>query len=72
MLQKFLAEIVCASHITESACADVVFLITGFDTSNLNDTRIPVYVAHTPASTSVKDVVHFAQVLCIFFIIYDL
>ena len=61
-MQKALAEIVCASHITQSACADIIFLITGFDTSNLNDTRIPIYVSHTPAGTSVKDVVHFAQV----------
>lgn len=63
LLMKALAEIVCATHITESACADIVFLLTGFDTSNLNDTRIPVYVAHTPAGTSVKDVVHFAQLV---------
>jgi len=61
-LMKLLAEVVCATHITEPACADFIFLLTGFDTSNLNQTRVPVYIAHTPAGTSVKDVIHFAQV----------
>ena len=65
-LMKFLADIICATSVTEPACADFIFLLTGPDTSNLNETRIPIYVSHTPAGTSVKDVVHFAQVnLCI-------
>ena len=63
-IMKALAEVVCATAITEPLCGDIIFLITGFDVSNLNNTRIPVYIAHTPAGTSVKDIVHFAQVLC--------
>lgn len=63
IITKALAEIVCESHITEAVCADFIFLLCGFDTSNLNDTRIPVYVSHTPAGTSVKDIVHFAQLI---------
>ena len=67
-VMKLLADVLCAAHITENVCADVIFLLAGFDTSNLNKTRLPVYVSHTPAGTSVKDMIHFGQVTCVPFI----
>ncbi|XP_074647415.1 gastric triacylglycerol lipase-like [Tubulanus polymorphus] len=42
-------------------CEDFIFLLAGFDFSRLNTTRIPVYLSHTPAGTSVKNMVHYAQ-----------
>ena len=33
-------------------CSDVMFVLCGFDGKQLNTTRTPVYVAHTPAGTS--------------------
>jgi len=44
----------------EYGCEDFLFLIVG-DSDNLNQTRIDVYVSETPAGTSVKNMVHWAQ-----------
>jgi lysosomal acid lipase/cholesteryl ester hydrolase len=43
------------------ACRDVLFLFCGFDPANINTTRLPVYLSHNPAGTSVKNVVHYNQ-----------
>jgi pimeloyl-ACP methyl ester carboxylesterase len=57
------ADYICPSDIEiEKLCRNVIFLICGFDVSNFNVTRIPVYYSHTPAGTSVKNIVHYAQV----------
>jgi lysosomal acid lipase/cholesteryl ester hydrolase len=45
------------------ACENIIFLIAGYDADQMNATRLPVYVAHTPAGTSVQNLVHFAQII---------
>lgn len=60
---KFLADTMCKYHISRMLCEDVIFLIDGTDTHELNMTRLPVFVSHTPAGTSVKNLVHFAQLV---------
>jgi len=47
----------------ESLCDNVLFLIAGFDKKNLNATRTPVYYSHTPAGTSVQNMLHFCQLI---------
>eukprot|EP00741_Cyanophora_paradoxa_P005324 tig00000880_g5163.t1 len=42
-------------------CESVFFFICGFDEAGLNQTRVPVYASHSPAGTSVKNMVHWAQ-----------
>ncbi|XP_046584376.1 lysosomal acid lipase/cholesteryl ester hydrolase-like [Haliotis rubra] len=58
---QLLADTVCVDDYTRFLCSNVLFLIAGYDVSNLNKTRLPVYISHTPAGTSVQDMVHFAQ-----------
>jgi len=61
---KFLAQAVCGTfRIFEKTCGNVVFLMAGFDKKELNETRLPIYLSHLPAGTSVKDVIHFAQMV---------
>lgn len=60
---RFLADTLCKYHVSRILCEDVIFLIDGTDTHELNMTRIPVFVSHTPAGTSVKNMVHFAQLV---------
>lgn len=61
---KFIGEKVCGSfHIFEESCSNVVFLIAGFDKKELNESRVPVYLSHLPAGTSVKDLLHFSQLV---------
>lgn len=57
---KFLARFVCDTE-TRVFCECFIFLISGFDAKQLNDSRLPVYVAHAPAGTSVKNMVHYSQ-----------
>lgn len=44
-------------------CTDIVFMLMGFDSEQLNMTRLPVYAAHLPAGTSTWNIVHFSQLL---------
>jgi len=41
-------------------CEDILFLLVG-SSDNLNSSRIQVYVSETPAGTSVKNIMHWAQ-----------
>ncbi|KAK3701539.1 hypothetical protein QZH41_020526, partial [Actinostola sp. cb2023] len=70
---RILSDLLCGHKIVRVVCSDILFLIAGMDTKQLNEaswlvgcmgegrTRLPVYISHTPAGTSVKNLVHFAQ-----------
>jgi len=53
-------ELTCESKL-KFICSNFLFFIADFDAKNLNSTRIPVYFTHTPAGTSVQNMLHFAQ-----------
>src|SRR5690606_35508315 len=57
LIQK-IAPSIC--KIIPTGCDDFLFLIVGYST-NLNASRIDVYVSETPADTSVKNIAHWAQ-----------
>lgn len=57
----WLAKHVCSDKDLETFCSDIIFIICGFDKKQLNETRLPIYYTHTPAGTSVRNMVHFAQ-----------
>jgi len=44
-------------------CEDVIFLICGFDPTNINSTRMPLYMSHTPGGTSVRNMFHWSQMV---------
>jgi len=52
----------CDSALT-FMCTNILFLIGGADTNQLNVTRLPVYMTHTPAGTSTQNIVHFGQMI---------
>jgi len=58
---RFLASTLCSEIGIPKLCSDIIFLIIGNDFNNLNQSRLPVYISHTPAGTSVMNVVHYAQ-----------
>ncbi|VDN60868.1 unnamed protein product [Dracunculus medinensis] len=53
----------CSIHSITAHCQDVMFQITGPDTSQMNQTRIPVYMTHLPAGTSIANLHHWAQMV---------
>nr|XP_012236042.1 PREDICTED: lipase 3-like isoform X2 [Linepithema humile] len=57
-------KIVCAEDtITQSLCSNLLFLITGFDSEQLNKTLLPITLAHIPAGTATKQMMHYAQLI---------
>ncbi|ELT87656.1 hypothetical protein CAPTEDRAFT_5448 [Capitella teleta] len=60
---KFLGSTLCEEKYTRDICENIFFLICGYDSQNMNVSRIPVYVSHSPAGTSVKNLIHFAQMV---------
>ena len=54
-----IAEFVCP--VEPKLCENILFLIAGTDLSNTNRSRLPVYLAHNPAGTSVRNMLHWSQ-----------
>ena len=61
-LPKLIITHVCP-YVETIFCTDFMFAITGSDISNFNSSRIEVYECHNPAGTSVKNLVHWAQLI---------
>lgn len=61
-IQVDLARYLCGSVITEMFCSNLLMALTGPESKQMNDTRLPVYLSHTPAGTSIRTVLHYAQV----------
>lgn len=62
-LMKLIAGTVCQFEESRSLCESVIFFICGPEGQQINKTRLPVLVSHTPAGTSVRNMVHFAQLV---------
>lgn len=45
----------------QEVCANVLFLISGFNSPQLNRTIIPAILANTPAGAAVNQIVHYGQ-----------
>lgn len=58
---KWLARNVCSKEIPVILCENIMFILGGYDEKQMNTSRIPVYTSHTPAGTSVKNIIHYAQ-----------
>ncbi|XP_029159665.1 gastric triacylglycerol lipase-like isoform X1 [Nylanderia fulva] len=51
----------CDQNINREFCANMLFLIFGFDREQLDYTLLPLILSHYPAGTSAKTLVHFVQ-----------
>ncbi|XP_069136610.1 gastric triacylglycerol lipase-like [Argopecten irradians] len=63
LIIKILGDTLCKETTTRAVCSDILFLCAGYDIHNLNQTRLPVYIGHSPAGTSMQDMVHFSQMI---------
>ncbi|NXO04833.1 LIPM Lipase, partial [Rhinopomastus cyanomelas] len=61
-LWRFLPKL-CRQPLMHKPCANLLFLLGGYNEKNINMTRLDVYTAHYPDRTSVKNIVHWAQVM---------
>ncbi|KAK2572664.1 Lysosomal acid lipase/cholesteryl ester hydrolase [Acropora cervicornis] len=53
----------CAYPIEENICYDLVQLVVGMDSKDIDESRVPVYIAHLFEGTSFKDFFHYAQMI---------
>ncbi|XP_049666212.1 lipase member M-like [Accipiter gentilis] len=61
-LWRFLPQL-CKHPLLHKPCANLLFLLGGYNEKNLNVTRLDVYTSHYPDGTSVKNMIHWAQVM---------
>ncbi|NXU95337.1 LIPM Lipase, partial [Xiphorhynchus elegans] len=53
----------CSHTLLHKPCANILFLLGGYNEKNLNMSRLDVYTSHYPDGTSVKNIIHWAQVV---------
>nr|XP_034176014.1 lipase 3-like [Osmia lignaria] len=59
---RFFAKYLCLlDFLEEKICANSMFAIVGFDSAQFNYTLLPAILGHTPAGTSAKTFIHYAQ-----------
>ena len=46
---------------SKNLCMNLLFLVAGPEEGHMDLTRVPIYMAHAPSPTSVKNMVHFTQ-----------
>ncbi|KAJ3448098.1 lipase [Anaeramoeba flamelloides] len=56
---KIIAKSLCADD--PIVCEDFIFLVVGANPGSLNQTRLPVFLTHTPAGTSTRNIQHWCQ-----------
>uniref|UniRef100_A0A0N5A640 Lipase n=1 Tax=Parastrongyloides trichosuri TaxID=131310 RepID=A0A0N5A640_PARTI len=54
---------VCEDKYTDELCENILFLICGPNTHQINATRMQVYLGHSPADTSIQNMVHWMQMV---------
>ncbi|XP_032510738.2 lipase 3-like [Danaus plexippus] len=47
--------------VTQILCTNLLFLMCGYDESQLNKTMLPIILGHTPAGASTRQMIHFGQ-----------
>ncbi|CAO2585255.1 Lysosomal acid lipase/cholesteryl ester hydrolase [Lemmus lemmus] len=62
-IMKWLSTHICTHVILKELCTNVFFLICGFNEKNINVSRVDVYTTHSPAGTSVQNVIHWGQLV---------
>jgi len=58
-----LASLYCQNPATQGLCSELIFLLAGFDSDQLNTTLIDSFMHHSPAGTSSRTLLHILQMV---------
>ncbi|XP_018319706.1 lipase 3-like [Agrilus planipennis] len=61
LLSNFAIQFCADDAITQFLCKDALFALCGFSRKQMNATLLPILVAHTPAGSSTRQLVHYGQ-----------
>lgn len=50
-----------ARTVYQVICTNLLFMMTGYDTSQINKTMVPIILGHLPAGSSTKQLLHYSQ-----------
>jgi len=62
-LMNMAAKYFCSNVVTKLLCSNALFLIGGPNSNQLNTTRLPVYLSHSPSGTSTRTMIHIGQMI---------
>merc|ERR1712080_256260 len=51
-LMDWIADHVCGNNHLDIICTNIIFLLTGYDKPQMNETMVPTIASHTPSGTS--------------------
>jgi len=61
-LVRYLADEVCdRKRLKKEICGNILFLVAGYNSNEMNSTLLPYIVGHTPAGTSSLNMIHYSQ-----------
>lgn len=53
----------CGHAIFQPLCTNALFALCGFNNKQFNATLLPIVMGHTPAGSSLRQVLHYAQLV---------
>jgi len=61
LLMDCLASLFCHEGVTQGLCTNILFVLCGFDSAQLNQTLLETIIHHTPAGASTATILQYAQ-----------